>query len=113
MDEHEEDNLCQELDDFSAAKRRDVNILLLSPYRKVRIVVFLLFMSFCFSSVFLLFMASALHVWAKNQRGKLSPKFTLQPSDSVAKSLSPPFGKMPNFEPTQCTLQLNYLLRIN
>ena len=58
MDEHEEDELCQELDDFSAAKRRDVNILLL---RKVRIVVFLWFM------------ARALHVWAKNQRGKLSP----------------------------------------
>ena len=61
MDGLEEDNLCQELDDFSAAKRRDVNILLLSPYRKVRIVVFLWFM------------ASALHVLAKNQRGKLSP----------------------------------------
>lgn len=58
MDEHEEDKLCQELDDFSAAKRRDVNILLL---RKVRIVVFLWFM------------ARALHVWAKNPRGKLSP----------------------------------------
>ena len=55
MDEHEEDNLCQELDDFSAARRRDViNILLLSPYRKVWIVVFLWFM------------ARALHVWTKN-----------------------------------------------
>ena len=61
MDEHEEDNLCQELDDFSAAQRRDVNILLLSHYRKVRIVVFLWFMT------------RALYVWAKNQRGKLSP----------------------------------------
>ena len=57
MDEHEEDKLCQEVDDFSAAKRRDViNILLLSSYRKVGIVVFLWFM------------ARALHVWAKNQR---------------------------------------------